>query len=398
MSPVQARVLVTMLALILSLFTGCAKTDPSTAQRLQASIDADWALYKERHGVPGGGLAIYIETPTGNYFASSGMDVAVDENTRFRIASNTKTFTSAAIMVLNQQGKLNLDDKIVSPIPGSADPYVPAGIDYDIPYKSDITIRQLLNHTAGVFDVTNQDIPDTCPQPYAGKNYLEYVIVDRNDPDHSFTPDELIQVVADCRIYNAAPGDRYHYSNTGYSLLAIIIERVSGAPYDRFVGDHLILPNDLVSTSVPMLAADKKIPSPYADGYLYEGGRLLKVSEDNMSGNIAEGNIISTPADLALWIRRLIRGEAGPDAASVEAMKTPSPKSSTYGLGIQYISVLGYGHTGAHLGYLSVMTHDPACDVTLVMYFNIWDYENLLTDQATLMMKVAGDARKITGY
>ena len=75
------------------------------------------------------------------------MPAGVDQNTHFRIASNTKTFTSAAIMLLNQQGLLNIDDTIVSNIPGTANPYVPATAQYDIPNKASITIRRLSSHT-----------------------------------------------------------------------------------------------------------------------------------------------------------------------------------------------------------------------------------------------------------
>lgn len=385
----------------LAALTGCGSGsgDPSASEKLQASVNANWANYRDRHGLPAGGLSIYVESPSGNYFAAADM-AGAHQKTHFRIASNTKTFTSSAIMLLSQQGKLRIDDKIVALIPGKGVPYVPDAPQYNIPYKSDITIRQLLSHTAGVFDVTNTNIPETVPVPYAGKNYITYIRSDQGDPDHQFSPDELVGVVAACQIKYFAPGADYRYSNTGYSLLAIIIERVSGMTYDRFIRENLIVPNGLSSTSVPMLASDQTLPSPYSDGYFFEEGVIARVTEDNMSVNIAEGNIISTPADLARWIRRLIRGEAGPDAVSVEAMKTPTPQSGSvqYGLGIHYRSGLGYGHTGAHAGYLSLMIYDPADQVTVILYFNVWDYKYMLTDQFALLWKAAQDAKKAVGY
>ena len=145
----------------------------------------------------------YLETRTGNYFASSGMPAGVDQNTRFRIASNTKTFTSAAIMLLNQQGLLNIDDTIVSNIPGTAVPYVPATAQYDIPNEASITIRQLLSHTAGVFDVTNEYVPSTCSVAYAGQNYILYREADR--PTYQFSPGELIGVDATCGLSYLRP-------------------------------------------------------------------------------------------------------------------------------------------------------------------------------------------------
>jgi D-alanyl-D-alanine carboxypeptidase len=401
--PLPTVIMVSAITLVCTFLSGCSGSGDgrlANAEKLQASVDSSWSDYKDQHGVPGGGLNVYIETPAGNYFAASGMPAGTGSNTHFRVASNTKSFTSAAIMLLYQQGKLGIDDTIGSAIPGRAIPYVPATSAYDIPNKGSITIRQLMNHTAGVFDVTNEYAPDTCPAPYAGRNYLLYVREDLGDYSHQFSPEELINVNAVCQSTYFVPGGGYHYSNTGYSLLAVIIERVSGLSYDQFITQNLIIPNTLSSTSVPVLATDKTIPAPYADGYLFANGAFIRVTEDNMSGNIAEGNIISTPTDLARWIRRLIRGEAGLDAASVGIMKTATAQSATmnYGCGIQYYGSLGYGHTGAHSGYLSLMAYDPVTDVTVISYFNVWDDANLVTTQAALLFKAAEAGRKAVGY
>jgi D-alanyl-D-alanine carboxypeptidase len=72
--------------------------------------------------------------------------------------------------------------------------------------------------------------------------------------------------------------------------------------------------------------------------------------------------------------------------------------SNNYGLGITYTTGLGYGHEGAHIGYLSLMDYDPTANVTTILYFNVWDYANLRTDQGTLLRQAARDARAIVGY
>ncbi len=385
--------------MFVAILAGCSgSSDPSPSERLQAYIEATWNNYKETHDLPGGGMAVYLETPTGNYFASSGVAAGVDQNTRFRIASNTKTFTAAAIMLLHEQGKLDINDFIVSNIPGTLNPYVPNTAQHNILNKASIRIRHLLSHTAGVFDVTNDNIPDSCAAPYAGQNYVGYQ--GEIDAYHQFTPDELVGVDATCQLSYFLPGTDYKYSNTGYSLLAIIIERVSGLSYDQFVVQNLIAPNTLASTTIPMLGTDQTLPSPFNPGYIWYNNVLGDATESNMSANIAEGNIISTPADLARWIKRLITGQAGPNAASVAAMTTPNPLSGSnnYGLGISYTAGLGYGHEGAHVGYLSLMDYDPTADVTTILYFNVWDYANLKTDQGTLLRKAAKDARAAVGY
>jgi D-alanyl-D-alanine carboxypeptidase len=391
--------LILVVPVFLLLLASCSgSSDPSPADRLQASVDANLTQYKQAHGLSGGGIAVYIETPTGNYFASSGMASGVDQNSRFRVASNTKTFTSAAIMLLAQQGKLNLDDYIVSTIPGQVVPYLPTGAQYSIPNKSSITIRQLLSHTAGVFDATNDAVPTTCGQPYAGQFYADYVMA--TDPYHNFTPGEFVGVDAACQLsYGWAPGTAWKYSNTGYSLLAIIIERVSGLSYDQFVMQNLIVPNGLASTSVPMLGSDQMIPVPFNAGYIWSGTAMTDVTQGNVSANIAEGNIISTPADLARWVKRLVNGQAGPNADSVAAMMTMTAESkNAYGLGMVYFGSLGYGHNGAHEGYLSNMAYDPKTGVTTILYYNVWDSANMFSDQFPTLVKFSMDARAAVGY
>ena len=373
--------------------------DASTTQKLQASVDDNWNSYKEQHGVPSGGVALYIESPRGNYFVSTGLAATVNKDTHFRIASNTKTFTAAAVMLLHQQGKLNIDDTIVSNIPGTAEPYLPNTAPYAIPLKSDIKIRELLSHTAGVWDITNDPaISNECLRAeYRGKIYPDYIMYEKSDPNHQFTLDELIGVVTDCQIKSFVPGTNYHYSNTGYTILAKIIERVSGVTYDAFVSQNLLVTNGLSSTTIPMLATDRTVPAPYCDGFVFEGGVFKSWNEDNMSPTVAEGNMISSPADLTQWIRKLIKGEAGINATNVELMKTPSAYSTSYGLGILNGGGLGYGHNGAHNGFTSLMLYNPADDVSVVIYSNVMDNTNLPQEQA-MFKKVAQDSKSILGY
>ena len=399
---------VLIIAVLLAGCSGSSSHVPDFAEKMKATVDANWTQYKQDHHIsdnviPGAGIAVYLETPSGNYYASSGMGSTVNQDTRFRIASNTKTFTAAAIMLLHQNGDLDIDHTITSFIPHKAIPYVPDTAEWAIWKKADITIRQLLSHTAGVYDVDNNDsLSNPCAsQLYTGKSYPLCVLA--KDPKHQFTPGELVGVDAATQLHFFNPGDvNYHYSDTGYSMLAEIIERVSGKSYDQFLMENLINPNGLTYTSVTMLGWDQTIPPPFNPGYVYENGVMTDNTADNMSLHIGEGNIISTPTDIARWIRRLIRGEAGIDLTWVDLMKTPTAgalsQGKNYGLGISSMSGFGYGHTGANQGYLSLMMYDPAADVTTIVYFNIWDNANLLTDQSRLMVKAGRDARAAVGY
>lgn len=382
---------------LVAVASGCGGA--SKAVYLQQAVSADWVGYKAQYGLPAGGMAVYVTTPGGNYFASADMATGNGPNTHFRIASNTKTFTAAAIMLLNQQGKLRIDDTIVSTIPGQSNPYVPNTALYNVPYKSQITIRQLLSHTAGIFDVTNNVIQSCAASvPYVGEYYAQYVEENLGDLNHQFSPGELVGVDANCQIDSFVPGAQYAYTNTGYSLLGIIIEQVSGMPYDQFLMQNLITPNGLSATSVPMLGTDQSLPVPYSSAYIWDGNLVSDETQSNISLNIAEGNIISTPADLAQWVRKLVRGEAGPNSSSVAAMMTPTALSgNAYGLGLS-VSTLGYGHSGAHAGYLSLMLYDPRSDVAAIIYCNVWDQNNLTTAQLQLLTQVLKDAKAALGY
>jgi D-alanyl-D-alanine carboxypeptidase len=344
-------------------------------------------------------LAVYITSPKGNYFASEAINGPSSHQIHFRAASNTKTFTAASIMLLHQQGYLNIDDLIVSHIPGKRMPYVPDTKEYDIPYKGAITIRQLLMHRAGVFDVSNDDVPETCQEPYAGQNYVDYIRIDLGQDDHQFTFDELVGVVATCDLSYWPPGEGYHYSNTGYSILGKIIERVSEMSYGEFVMENLVLPNGMNATTFPYLATDRTLPEPYAKGYLYYEGVLSEVTTDNMSANVAEGNVISTPSDLELWVRSLIRGEAGVSKEFIDMMKCQpeSPLTSCYGMGILFFEGLGYGHNGAHEGYMSLMLYDPDDDVALVVFFGVLNGDQW-EEQLHFINEVGSEARKVLGY
>jgi D-alanyl-D-alanine carboxypeptidase len=301
-------------------------------------------------------------------------------------------------MLLHQRGLLDIDDVITANIPGTTTPYVPDTASYAIPYKDAITIRKLLGHRAGVYDVTNEAMPEDAPCPYAGESYLQ-----TQDMSRQFTFDELVGVDATCNASYWPPSeDRYQYSNTGYSLLGKVIERVSGLSYSDFIVQNLLVPNRLTETSSPALYTETMIPAPFAVGYSlgYLGSKqLVATVADNMSINVAEGNLISTPEQLARWNRALVTGAAGVDASTVESMKCeiPSGATSCYGLGIQQFSGLGFGHTGAHNGYLSIMLYDPTHDVSIVLFSTLLDFTSIGAE-AKVLFDVVTQARTILGY
>jgi D-alanyl-D-alanine carboxypeptidase len=273
---------------------------------LQNILETEWQQFASANKLPNGGIAMQILSPMGDYFISTGMGENMDHSHHFRIASVTKTFTAAAIMLLHQQGKLNIDDPITANIPGTNTPYVP----YNIPYKDKITIKMILMHRAGIFDLSNEIIPDTDAtngKPYVGWNYLGYVMTVKSDKEHQFTFDELFGFIVENNLYNFEPAyDTYRYSDTAYCLLGAIIERVSGKTFEAFIRDEILQPNGLKSTTLPWKGKDRTIPAPFVTGYTWESGTLADKTLSNMSPFVANGNIISTPLELASWAKNYL--------------------------------------------------------------------------------------------
>ena len=380
----------------IALCSGCGTSKPqgyAELEGLNKLVAERWSGYSAGKANFGGGLAMYVISPKGNFYASTNMPGGTAD-THFRGASTTKTYTAAAIMLLHQQGKLNINDLITANITGSTEPYVPNTADYNIPYKGQITIKMLLNHRAGVWDVTNMDFPTTESVPYAGKNYLDYMKA--LDPEHTFTADELVGTVATCQVSSFVPDTDYHYSDTGYTMLGKIIERVSGLRYDQFLQTNLLAPNGLTETGFPYLGNDRTIPSPFETGYQYLSSALTDVTVDNMTGHVAEGNVITTTAELAKWIRVLIEGQSGVSAATVNLMITEALVRN-YGLGIFKIAGLGYGHNGAHNGYLTTAFCDPTQEVTVVMSASVINWDDLVGEM-TCLYDTSRAAKNLLGY
>ena len=367
-----------MVALITTLILGsptlqsCTQDHiPSTdAQaQLQHLTDSLYQHYNQKWGIEKnkGGFLLQVNTPTGSNLVSSNIEPGVQPNAHFRIASITKTFTAAAILLLQQEGKLNINDFIP--------PYLPATPAYDIPYKNQITIKQLLQHRGGVFDVTNEDVPETVNQPYAGKRYSTYVRQELNQDTHTFTFDEQVGVVAQNKLSSFAPGTTFGYSNTGYNLLGKIIEKASGVSYSDFIRTRLLEPLKLTNTYNVWQGSEKRMNAPFVASFLYEPGQSpVNTSEDNMSIHVTEGDIVSTPADITRWIELLLTGRAGLTPQSValmEEMEVADAERGVYGLGLS-VDALGFGHNGAHLSYLSILRYNPATKTTVLIVANFF--------------------------
>ncbi len=375
------------------------------AEKVSNAVHAVRLNLETALGVPVPSLSVLLETSNETFFASSAAapGQALTPDTTFRFASNTKSFTAAAILRLHRQGLLDIQAKITDNIPGSAIPYVPADTNWNIPHKDEITIAQLLRHSAGVYDVDNDPVPGC-----GGAPYVTYRL--DLEPEHQFTAAELVGRVA-LHAWVFAPDRNYHCSDTGYTILGEIIARVyslyCGAPktYSDYLHEQVVgvnAPVPLAAIRFPWLAADTALPEPSVPGVQYlPGGETLITSNANISANVAEGNGYGTLAALNRYIRTMMRGENILDAQMVRLMQTnTAPYNANYGCGCAFMLDIGYGHTGATLGYLSLMAYNPDTEVSVAVCLPFWDASRpeSLNQCGTALSAAAINAVEALGY
>jgi len=369
-------------------------------KEIQSMLSSQFEQFSEAYDLaPQLGILVHLQTPAGVYTAQAGFSgEQVSQDTHYRIASVSKTFTAAAVMLLDQEGKLDINDYITARIPGKDIPYLPDTDDFAIPHKDTITIRHLLSHRAGVFDIFNDPIPAESQQPYAGMSYIGYMQEIEGKEDHQYTLEELISVIAKDQLSYGEPDELYHYSDVGYMLLAGIIERTAGMSYDRYLQDRFFTPLGLKNTSAPWNANDISLPEPYFTGYSRWDGEFFRTVEDNMSCQIGPGNIISTPRDTAHWIQTLLSGRGPLTQEQIREMQTIPEGNSTYALGISKTD-FGYGHSGAHPGYMNFVSYNEKHDSSAAVVIPIIDYNagnmDRLGAALQLMMEVSVKALEI---
>jgi len=404
------------LSIILILFIASCGSNvyyESRKYAIQSSVDNVRSTLSVKLNKPVPSISVYIQTPEGTWFVSSADSLAerLKETTHFRFASNTKTFTATAVLKMHQDGWLNIYAFITDNIPARTTPYVPDTGTWNIPFKNSITIEQLLQHAAGVYDVDNEARDDY----WSGMSYVEWQL--SLDPRHQFSADELVgQLVLHPDLYYFEPGtDVPHYSNTGYTILSEIIARVYSArsgsvkTYSDYLYDHITggtSPVPLSAIRFPHLANDTSLPVPYVSGTEYtEGSSIPNVyTVQNMSAHVAEGNGYANFVDLNRFVRTLFSGinVLRPDTVNTMISSIGPHATGSYALGCDHVTHLGYGHNGAIYGYLSTIRYNPETDVSVVALMPMIDGSDGMASLGTCMMegiyRAAWDSLNVLGY
>lgn len=310
-----------------------SESDPApAAEALQTAVDE---LVGASDGPPGV-LALVDHGAGGRTYTAGTGDTAdgapIDVGDVTRIASVSKAFAGAAALDLVRDGALALDSTVGASVTGMPDAW------------SSVTMAQLLQHTAG--------IPDYIRTP----EFLEALTA---DPSRTWEPRQLVEFVAD-RPLEFAPGSEYRYSDTDNIIVGLIVEQAGGESYASALRKRIYEPLGLTRTSLPSTTA---LPDPHVDGYdRSESGDTEDVSESiSPTGAWASGGMLSTAADLNVFVRAYVSGELI-GLAQHEAQFTfvagaggpPGPGENEAGLAVyRYTTGCGvvYGHTGNFPGY-----------------------------------------------
>ncbi len=341
-----------------------AKTANGSARRtLRAGLEAD---LRQDPAIPGEVVA--IDAPGLRLAVAVGRaDVAagtpLEPDTTFRVASVTKTFVAAAVLRLVETGEVGLDAPITRYLSAASLSVLRSG-GYD-PQR--ITVRQLLQHTAGLFDYAASD---------------EYDHINETDPGHRWTPAEQLRFAMDHGHPVAKPGAKYHYSDTGYVLLGELLERATGESLAAAVRgllhfDRIGLTDTYWEQLEPMPPGLGPRAHQYYDTF---DNIVLDASHDLYGG----GGLVSTVADLTKFSRALFRGKVFDDPHSLATMETVSGPGRKAGaaMGLFALDVAGE-HCYSHPGYWGTeSTYCPRLDLAFARTINQaddadFDYQRL---------------------
>jgi CubicO group peptidase (beta-lactamase class C family) len=340
------------LALLLMLRAGLATAD------LGSDIDTLMRDY-DKPDVPGASVLV-MRTGTVTLRKSYGLaDVEkgekVGEDTNFRLASVSKQFTALAALLLVDEGKLALDDKLTEVFPG-----FPA-------YGQAIRVRHLLNHTSGLRDYEDL-IPSGQTKQVTDADVLSLL---QKQSSTSFTP-----------------GSQYKYSNGGYCLLAQIVEKKSGLSFAEFVSRRIFSPLGMMDSRVYERDPVPVIPHR-AYGYTRSGSGFQRTDQSVTSATQGDGGVYTSAVDYERWARGM---DTLLSTSLMDEIFTPGKlnngSSTSYGFGWvldTYRGLKRRSHTGSTIGFRTAVQRFPERDTTIAVFVNRagaapWDQAQKIAD------------------
>jgi len=340
-----------LVALVLFAFSAAAQVSPS-------QIDAIFAPLKSSTAPGAAVLVIHNGQPVfrrGYGVTDLRTRRPIEAKTNFRLASFTKQFTATAIMLLARDGKLHYDDHLIDFFPE-----FPA-------YGKSITVRNLLNHTSGLPDYEDllmKQYPDT----------LEEKVPQILDAG-------VLKLLEQQTSGKFAPGSKWEYSNSGYAVLAMIAEKVSGKPFGQFLQERIFVPLKMQNT----LAYEngKNEVKHRAYGHSKNDGAWRETDQSPTSAVLGDGGIYSSLDDLAKWDRALrdhtLLSEAEMRPALTPVQPTDGPakdsdgKPVSYGFGWHLEPYKGHKriwHAGETTGFRTTIQRFPDDNLSVIVLAN----------------------------
>jgi CubicO group peptidase (beta-lactamase class C family) len=336
-------------AVAATVFLMSCASPPGPTQDVAKQVDALFAQW-DKPDSPGCALGVIRD---GRFIHKRGYGMAnleyaipITSDSVFRIGSTSKQFTAMCLALLEEEGKLSLDDplrKFLPEMPGYADR---------------ITIRHLLHHTSGIRD------------------YLTLWEIAGERDDDFFVDGEVVDLLARQKELNFAPGEEHLYSNSGYFLLSQIVRRASGMTLRSYAEEHIFKPLGMRSTHFhddhTMIVRNR------AMGYAPKDGGGFQISTTTLD-MVGDGGVFTTVDDLFLWDQnfyhnRLVRG----GQALIDKVLTPGILNSgrkldyAFGLGIgTYRGLKTISHSGAFVGYRADIIRFPEQKFTVICLANL---------------------------
>jgi CubicO group peptidase (beta-lactamase class C family) len=266
-----------------------------------------------------------------------------DSNTIFQIGSVTKTFTAAIILKLQELGKLSIYDPIIKYIP-------------DYPKGDKITVQQLLTHTSGIFSFDVDETDTIAWSPVSREIMLSYF---QNRP------------------LGFDPGTKFSYSNSGYFLLGMIIEKITGHPYEQVVRNFIFDPLQMTHSGFDFINLKDTLK---ATGYgKFDAVNPIGAHLTDSTASFATGAIYSSTGDLYKWARAIAK-EQFLSAVSWKQAFTPFKQNYGYGWFIDSLNGSKYvGHSGGIMGFSAYLIYFPDKDITIILL------NNFLNESTTLV-------------
>jgi CubicO group peptidase (beta-lactamase class C family) len=281
----------------------------------------------------------------------------IDGRTNFRLASVTKQFTAAAVMLLVRDGKLRYDDRLTDFFP-------------DFPgYGRAITIRNLLHHTSGLADYEDLMAPVDPSLP------VEQVQI---------KDAEVLELLKRQTAGKFPPGSRWAYSNSGYVVLGLVVAKISGLPFDDYLRERIFELLKMTDT-VAFVRGKNEVPHR-AFGHGKESGRWVETDQSPTSATLGDGGIYSSLTDMAKWDEALQRHTLLSESEMLPALTPlrvpagpptdPDGKAADYGFGWFLDPWKGHGrmwHSGETMGFRTAIQRFTGDGLSVIVLSNFSD-------------------------